>query len=449
MLRFARTRRTTDDDDSTDAILARLHRLHPKTIDLSLGRLKRLLDRLGRPQDHLPSVIHIAGTNGKGSVLAFLRAVLETAGQRVHTYTSPHLVRFNERIRLDGEPIGEDALSNLLDECERANGNEQITFFEITTAAAMLAYARNPADLLLLECGLGGRFDATNVVDNPVATVITPVSMDHMHFLGDTIRQIAGEKAAIQKPGVTSVIAPQHNQAADVILEYAEAVGAPTFLYARDWSVIPTQKGFRYRSTRVTLDLPAPGLAGRHQIYNAGTAVACLERLDQLEISDTAIAEGLPATHWPGRLQHLKTGPLARQLPDGFELWLDGGHNPAAGQALAETFERWTDKPLYLVFGMMERKPPQNFLRPMAPHVRALRAIAIPGHDGSLSAAAAAEAASEVDIPSTPSQDLDTALQDVVRDAKQPARILICGSLYLAGAVLARNDGLETQFTEG
>ena len=438
MFKLARKRPTTD--HSSGDVLERLHRLHPKIIDLSLDRILVLLDRLGRPQDRLPPTIHVAGTNGKGSVIAFMRAILETAGHRVHAYTSPHLVRFNERIRVGGNEISEAELTAVLAECERVNNGDPITYFEITTAAALLAFSRSAADVLLLETGLGGRFDATNVIDRPAATVITPVSMDHMHFLGDTIRRIAAEKGAIQKPGVPSIIAPQYEQAKAVLLQQAEAAGARPFLYGRDWAVEPTAAGMRYRSSRITLDLPQPGLLGRHQLINAGTAVAGLEQFDALEIPGTAIAEGLPAAQWPARLQHLDDGPLTAGLPAGWELWLDGGHNPAAGEALAETLRGWRDKPIYLIFGMMQRKAPQHFLRPMNELASALRAVPIENQDGSLSAAEAAEAAAEVDIRSTPAPSVESALADIVATEPGPARVLICGSLYLAGSVLAHNQ---------
>jgi len=440
MLRLAdRFRRRSK--EPSDVILERLTRLHPKLIDLSLDRIEILLDRLGRPQDRLPPVVHVAGTNGKGSVIACLRAVLETAGYRVHVYTSPHLVRFNERIRLAGEIVSEAALSALLDECERANRNEPITFFEITTAAALLAFSREPADILLLECGLGGRFDATNVIARPAATVITPVSMDHMQYLGDTISQIAGEKAAIQKPDTPSVIAAQHELAEKVILEAAAIAGARPFAYGRDWTFAATETGFRYESRALTLDLPPPALIGPHQIANAATAVACLEQLDGFEVSDVAIREGLARAEWPGRLQRLETGTLATMLPAGWELWLDGGHNPAAGLALAEVAEGWTDRPLHLVFGMMEQKAPQHFLRPLEPYVESLRAVPIPDNDACFDAATLAAAAEEVDIAAVPSEDIASALADIVARAEKPGRILICGSLYLAGVALGENAG--------
>ena len=437
MLRLADTFRRRSKEPS-DVILERLTRLHPKLIDLSLDRIDILLQRLGRPQDRLAPVVHVAGTNGKGSVIACLRAVLEAAGYRVHAYTSPHLVTFNERIRVAGEIISESDLSALLDECERANQDEPITFFEITTAAALLAFSRSPADILLLECGLGGRFDATNVIARPAATVITPVSMDHMQFLGDTISQIAGEKAAIQKPDTPSVIAAQHELAETVILEAAAITGARPFAHGRDWSFTATADGFRYESRALTLDLPAPGLQGSHQIGNAATAVACLEQLGDLEISDTAIRDGLPRTDWPGRLQRLATGALAALLPDGWELWLDGGHNPAAGLALADMAEGWSDRPLYLVVGMMQQKAPQHFLRPLAPLVRSLHAVPIP-NEACLDAATLAAAAEEVDIEATASGDIASALAAIVAGADAPGRILICGSLYLAGAALGQN----------
>jgi dihydrofolate synthase/folylpolyglutamate synthase len=437
---FKRARKRPTTDQSSGDVLERLHHLHPKIIDLSLDRILVLLERLGRPQDHLPPTIHVAGTNGKGSVIAFMRAILETAGHRVHVYTSPHLVRYNERIRLAGTEITESELAAVLTECERVNKGDSITYFEITTAAALLAFSRSEADVLLLETGLGGRFDATNVIDRPAATVITPVSMDHMHFLGDTIRRIAAEKGAIQKPGVPSIIAPQYEQAKAVLLQQAEAANARPFLYGRDWAVEPTADGMCYRSSQITLDLPQPGLVGRHQLINAGTAVACLEQFWALEIPDTAIAEGLPAAQWPARLQRLDAGRMAAIMPDGWEIWLDGGHNPAAGEALAETLRAWDDKPLYLIFGMMQRKTPQHFLRPMTELVSALRAVAIDGQEGSFTAAEAADAATEVDIRSTPAPSVESALADIVATEKGPARILICGSLFLAGSVLAQDQ---------
>src|SRR5579884_169620 len=289
----------------SDRVLARLMRLHPKRIDLSLGRIERLLAALGNPQDRLPPVVHVAGTNGKGSVVAALRACLEADGRRVHAYTSPHLVRFHERIRLAGTLIAEEALVALLEECERANGETPITFFEITTAAALLAFARTPADVVLLEVGLGGRLDATNVVRRPAATAITPISLDHQAFLGDTIAAIAGEKAGILKRGAPAIVAPQPPEAACVIAERAAAVGAPLYRWEREWRAWPANGGMRYEGRHWRLDLPPPSLFGPHQIVNAGTAIACLEHLTALPVSAAAIANGLRHIEWPARLQRL------------------------------------------------------------------------------------------------------------------------------------------------
>src|SRR5579863_7977100 len=301
------TEHTSEQAPATDRVLERLSKLHPKLIDLSLDRTWRLLERLGHPELKVPPVVHVAGTNGKGSVIAYLRAMLEAAGYRVHAYISPHLVRFHERIRLAGSLIGEDQLLDLLEECERVNGGEPITFFEITTAAAFLAFARAPADILLLETGLGGRLDATNVLARPAVTAITPVSLDHQRFLGDTVAAIAGEKAGILKPGRPAILAPQLPEAQAVIERRASALGAPLFRYGGEWRVGPMGAGLRYEGQRwPALDLPPPGLLGRHQYDNAGTALACLDRLDGFALSPQALARGLREVTWPARLEHLK-----------------------------------------------------------------------------------------------------------------------------------------------
>src|SRR5947208_3003629 len=316
---------------TTDELLAELKALHPRRMDLSLGRIERLLAALGNPQDRLPPVIHIAGTNGKGSTVATLRACLEAAVYRVHVYTSPHLVRFHERIRLAGQLIKEDSLLALLEECERANAGAPITFFEITTAAAFLAFARVPADIVLLETGLGGRLDTTNVVRRPAVTAITPVSLDHQAFLGDTVAAIAAEKAGILKPGVPSVIGPQPDDAASVIAARAAAIGAPLYRWRQEWRCdADSPAGMRYEGGRWRLDLPPPALAGPHQIANAGTAIACLEQLSDFSLPAAAPADGVRHIDWPARLQQLQRGPLFEMLRPGWELWLDGGHNPAA-----------------------------------------------------------------------------------------------------------------------
>ena len=425
---------------ASDAVLERLSRLHPKIIDLSLGRVERLLAALGHPERRLPPVVHVAGTNGKGSVLAYLRAMFEAAGRRVHVYTSPHLVRFNERIRLAGRLIEEEALTGLLEECETANGGDPITFFEITTAAAFLAFARDPADILLLETGLGGRLDATNVIDRPFATAITPVSYDHMQFLGDTLAAIAGEKAGILKAGVPAAIGPQTQEALAVIEARAASIGAPLHRYGAEWSVEPEGDGLTYRGRAQERRLPAPALPGRHQIDNAGVALACLEVMGPFyALTGAQVAAGLRNADWPARLQHMTRGPLAAMLPPGSELWLDGGHNQAAGEALAEMAKGWQDRPLHLVFGMLDTKEPRAFLRPLAPLVRSLIAVPIPGEHASLTTAQAAEHARAVGIPAEEAPGVDAAVAAIARGEKGPCRVLICGSLYLAGSVLAEN----------
>ena len=421
-----------------DAILQRLLGLHPRLIDLSLDRVQRLLAALGEPQEHLPPAIHVAGTNGKGSTIAFLRACLEAGGYRVHAFTKPHLLRFNERIRLAGALIGEDELASLLEECERANGGAPITYFEITTAAAFLAFARHPAELLLLETGLGGRFDATNVIARPAVTAITPISLDHQHFLGDTLAAIAGEKAGILKAGRPAVLAPQPEAAESVLEARAQALGAPLFRAGREWRVAATETGLRYAGQRwKTLDLPPPGLVGPHQYVNAGTALACLDRLEGVAIAEAALAQGLAAVEWPARLQRLAAGRLAALLPKGAELWLDGAHNEGGGAALAAMARQWRDLPLHLVFGMLASHDARAFLAPLAPMIASLSAIAIPGEAGSLSAEAAAEAARALGIAAAPCAGIAEAVARAAGGG--PARVLICGSLYLAGRVLAEN----------
>ena len=420
---------------SSDAVLERLTRLHPKVIDLSLGRIERLLARLGHPELRLPPVVHVAGTNGKGSVIALLRAMLEADGRRTHVYTSPHLVRFHERIRLAGAPIPEADLLALLQACEAANGEAPITFFEITTAAAFLAFAETLADVLLLEVGLGGRLDATNVIAEPALTAITPVSMDHMQYLGPTLAEIAFEKAGILKPGVTAVIGRQARAAAEVIDKRAAEVAAPLLRQGRQWEVITQGEGFHLRDGDETLELPRPALVGAHQFDNAGQAAVLARRLG---LPQAAIAEGLRRVYWPARLQHLTHGPLVSSLPDGWQLWLDGGHNAQAGEILAAEAAGW-DQPLDLIYGMLNTKAAADFLKPLAGCVRRLRAVAIPGEPNSLSAVEAAAHAEACGISAQSAGDTATALRQLVAAAEGPGRVLICGSLYLAGKVLADN----------
>ncbi|MDJ0896507.1 MAG: folylpolyglutamate synthase/dihydrofolate synthase family protein [Alphaproteobacteria bacterium] len=424
-------------------ILDRLLTLHPKLIDLSLDRVLVLLDRLGRPQDHLPPVVHIAGTNGKGSVLAFMRAGLEASGYRVHSYISPHLVHFHERIGLAGTPIEEGLLSALLTECESANGGQPITFFEITTAAAFLAFSRTPGDVLLLETGLGGRLDATNVIDRPLLTVLTSISPDHQSFLGNTLAAIAAEKAAIQKPGVPTLSAAQSPEAWDVITPVAAARDCDLRADGRDWSVGYIEPdGLHWSGFAGDFALPAPALAGNHQIENAGLAVAALCTLRErgFTVPDPALAAAMTEAEWPARLQRLRWGPLPAVLPPGSDLWLDGGHNPAAAQCLADwAAARADDRPLHLVCGMMKAKDAGGFLGPLARHAQSLTTIAIPGEPNASAPDALANTGRRVGVPEVRiAETAEAALRGL--GGAGPVRALICGSLYLAGSVL-RNNG--------
>lgn len=440
--------------DVPGGVLARLGGLHPKIIDLSLGRIERLLAVLGRPQDALPPVVHVAGTNGKGSTIAFLRAMLEAAGLTVHVYTSPHLIRFNERMVVAGREIEDDALAFVLQECERANAGEAITIFEITTAAALLAFAGAPADVTLLETGLGGRLDATNVVAKPAVTAITPVSLDHEAFLGQTIREIAFEKSGILKPDVPCVVASQDPDATAVIRTQAANLGAPLAEEGTDWQIeLDASGGLFFRSQEAALALPAPRLQGAHQTQNAGVAIACALHLARVLpqrgeasgkarlLNARAIRRGVEAARWPARLQRMDRGSLAALLPEGWELWLDGGHNPGAARVLARQLEEWRDRPLHVVLGMLRSKDADGFTAPLAPHVGRVATVSIPGEQGSLSAAEAAAIAGRNGIPATAAEDIAGALRHVAGAGGPRSRVLICGSLYLAGTVLVQNGG--------
>ena len=401
--------------------------------------MSRLLAALGNPQEKLPPVIHVAGTNGKGSTVAFLRSCLEAADKRVHAYTSPHLVRFAERIRLAGTLIDETALVAVLEECERANQGQPITYFEITTAAALLAFSRERADYTLLEVGLGGRFDATNVVAKPAVTAITAISLDHQQFLGDTVAKIAFEKAGILKQGVAAVIAPQDAEAATVLAARAQAIGAPLYRAGAEWNATArSDRCLAYRG-RSRIVLPRPGLLGPHQYANAGTALACLECLPDFTVSTEALARGVTEVEWPARLQHLSDGKLARLMPAAGELWLDGGHNTAGGHALAEQAKIWRDKKLNVVFGMLKTHDAAAFLSQLAPFAARLDAITIPGEENARSADDIADIAKSLGIRAAARPGIAAA---VAAAAEPGARVLICGSLYLAGRVLAENGTL-------
>ena len=418
---------------TSDAILERMMTLHPKVIDLTLDRVHRLLAALDHPERAIPPAIHIAGTNGKGSTQAMIRAGLESSGDRVHAYTSPHLARFHERIRLAGELISEPALTALLDECVEKNGPDEITFFEITTCAAFLAFARVAADWTLLEVGLGGRLDATNVI-TPRLSIITPVSMDHEAFLGDTIEKIAAEKAGIIKRGVPVIVGPQSEAGLAVIEATAARLGAPVLAFGQHWNVWEERGRLIYQDENGLLDLPLPNLPGPHQVQNAGAAIAALRHLGR----DEAACEGaVTRAVWPARMQRLRRGPLVDMAPQ-IELWLDGGHNPAGGEAVAATLTRMPARPTHLICGMLNTKDVSGYMRPLAGQVTRLYAVSIPGEKNTLPAEETCAAARSVGIDAVSAPGVAEALAAIA--ASQPeARVLICGSLYLAGTILREN----------
>lgn len=432
-------------DVSSGAILDRLLSLHPKRIDLVLDRIERLLAQLGHPERALPPVVHVAGTNGKGSVCAFSRAMLEAQGLRVHVYTSPHLVRFHERIRLAGRVISEDELAWALDECERVNAGAPITFFEITTAAALLAFASHPADALVMEVGLGGKYDATNVIPRPRVSVITPIGYDHQEFLGSSLAGIAAEKAGIIKPGITVVVGPQDDTPRDVIARRADALSSPIYMFGQDFFAHQEHGRLVYQDEQGLLDLPLPKLVGRHQIENAAVAIAAMRHGGWG--NEAALERGVRTVEWPARMQRLTKGPLIQLTPKSSEVWLDGGHNPHGAAAIARTvadFEERAEKPLYLICGMLKTKDAEGFLAAFRGLVRHVVTVAIEGEDASRGAGELYDAARAVGLDASPAEDIEDAMMQVsawsrARPHEGPPRILICGSLYLAGRVLSQN----------
>ena len=439
----------------SDAILKRLLGLHPKIIDLSLDRMERILAALGHPENDLPPVIHVAGTNGKGSTIAYLQSIMEAAGLSVHAYTSPHLVQFHERVRL-GKPgksalISEDELSALLEECETANGALPITFFEITTAAALLAFQRHPADYLLLEVGLGGRLDATNVIGNPALTIITAVDCDHQQYLGNTIEDIAREKAGILKPGIPGIIAQQSSDALPTIEAQAVTVDAPLIVAGRDWQTFEQHGRLVYQDEDGLFDLPMPQLAGRFQVDNAGNAIAAIRALRDARISEIDIAEGIKNANWPARLQRLGPGRLYEFAGGDAELWLDGGHNPAAGQAIAQSLadlaER-VEKPLFLILGMLNTKAAAEYIEPFAGLVTGIITVTIPGEENALSAEDLAAMARGQGLDAEAADSIEKAIT-IAGNAADAPRIVICGSLYLAGHILALHSGQDASSVSG
>jgi dihydrofolate synthase / folylpolyglutamate synthase len=432
---------------SLSEVVARVSSLHPVSIDLSLDRINRLLERLDHPERKLPPVIHVAGTNGKGSTIAYLRATLEAAGLRVHAYTSPYLVRLNECIRLGhaggGVLVGDDELRDALERCEQANAGAPITVFEIKTAAAFCVFAQNPADALLLEVGLGGRLDATNTIEKPLASVITPVSMDHTEFLGSTLTSIAGEKAAIIKRGVPVISAEQAPEAMSVIEAQAGRMRAPLHAAGQQWHVSIERGRLVYQDDRGLMDLAAPKLFGRHQFDNAGLAIATLRAIDAFKISPAAFEAGIVGAEWPARMQRLASGKLVDLAPRGSEVWLDGGHNAEGGRVAAAALgdlEERVSRPLVIIAGMMANKDASGFLANFAGLTRHIIAVAIPGQDNAMPPDRLADAVRQLGMRVEIAPGVDAALRTLAGLAYDvPPRILITGSLYLAGHVLAAN----------
>jgi len=433
---------------AVDTILERLTALHPKLIDLSLDRMWRILAALDHPERKLPPVIHVAGTNGKGSTVAFLRAMLDAAGLRVHVYSSPHLVRMNERFRLGapggGVLVGDAELAATMEECERANAGAPITVFEITTAAGLLLFSRHPADILLLEVGLGGRLDATNVVERPLASVITPVSMDHTDFLGDNLAAIATEKAGIIKRGAPAIVAAQPREALAVIERQAARLSAPVAIAGEHFTVTNERGRLVYQDDAGLLDLPAPKLFGRHQFDNAGLAIATLRALkNDLSVPAAAFEQGIVRAEWPARFQRLAQGRLVALAPPGSELWLDGGHNPDGGRAVAAALadlEERVSRPLVMIVGMLQTKDASGFLHNFSGLAHRVIAVPIPDQPKSMTAEALAAAARGAGLGATSRDSVAEALAAVGElGLDPPPRILIAGSLYLAGEVLKDN----------
>lgn len=432
--------------DSTN-ILRQFEALHPKLIDLSLDRVYRLAEDLGNPQNNLPSTIHIAGTNGKGSVLAFLGEMLRADGNRVHEFISPHLISFHERIRLSTKgktrKISENQLIDILERAQKANENREITFFEITTLAAFLAFSETPSDYLVLETGLGGRLDATNIVQRPELCILTSISMDHANFLGDTVEKIAGEKAGILKPGVPCIVAPQKEEVLDVIEARAAELDCDLKIAGRDWDAFEQAGRLIFQDHNSLLDLPLPRLAGRHQIENAGSAIAAFTRLAHDKVDESSIARGLTQARWPARLQRLEEGALFDLVPDETEIWVDGGHNPAAAQTVSRYMAELEDRvsrPLHLIFAMMAGKDAAAYLNCFKGLAEFVATVTIPNQSGSYDAPSLKKTATACGLNSDAFTSLKEALSNCGKRNAHPPRILICGSLYFAGQVLELND---------
>ncbi|WP_414645797.1 bifunctional folylpolyglutamate synthase/dihydrofolate synthase [Bradyrhizobium sp. 27S5] len=406
-----------------------------------------LMERLDHPERKLPPVIHVAGTNGKGSTIAYLRAILEASGLRVHVFTSPYLVRLNECYRLGavggGKLVGDDELRATFEDCERINAGNPVTIFEMETAVAFCLFAKHPADVALLEVGLGGRLDSTNVVETPLASVIAPVSMDHMEFLGDTLTAIAGEKAAIIKRKVPVISAEQAPDAMAVIEAEANRMRAPLHAAGQQWHVSVERGRLVYQDERGLMDLAAPKLFGRHQFDNAGLAIATLRAIDTFKLNIAAYEAGIVNAEWPARMQRLASGTLVCQGPQGSEVWLDGGHNAEGGRVAAAALgdlEERVSRPLVVIAGMMGNKDANAFLANFAGLTRHIIAVPVPGRDNGMAPDKLADAARALGMRVEIAGGVDAALQRLATLAYEvPPRILITGSLYLAGPVLAAN----------
>jgi dihydrofolate synthase/folylpolyglutamate synthase len=411
-----------------------------KPIDLGLDRIIALMERLDNPQEKLPPVIHVAGTNGKGSTIAFLRAILRAAGYKVHTYTSPHLQNFNERIKLNDYDISDEELFEIMEECKLAAGDDiKTTFFEGTTAGAFLAFSRHPADVILLETGLGGRLDATNIIKHPAATVFTPIAMDHMEYLGPTLELIAGEKAGILKEKSPAIISMQYPDVMALLLSKAESAQCPASAFSYDWSITPTEDGFTYHYLeQEDWELPQPSLIGEHQYVNAATAITALKHLPKFKISKEHIEIGLRKAKWPGRLQQITYGNLKSTLPEGWELWVDGAHNEASAYALSRQMELWGDKPIYLISGITRGRDPQTLFKYFKPYASYLVGANVETEPSATAAEKVSDAAKALEIPSDAADTIEEAIELITSKFKEPGRILCCGSLYLVSDVLSR-----------
>ena len=419
----------------SDVVLDRLLSLHPKIIDLTLDRVTRLLKKLNNPEDKISQVVHIAGTNGKGSTQAFLRAAIESSGESAHVYTSPHLTRFHERIRVAGSLISENVLADILNECELANNGKPITYFEITTCAAFLIFSRIKADYTLLEVGLGGRLDATNILKKPKLTIITPISMDHVQFLGSTIEKIANEKAGIIKEGIPCIVGHQSKDAIDVIKKRAIELKSKLKIYGEHWQVYAKSDKLIFKDAMGFLELPLPKLIGQHQIENAGTAIAAMR---ELSIPDEACKESMKNVYWPARMQRLESGPLVKMANES-EIWLDGGHNQAAGIAISNALEQLPrGRTNILICGMLKTKDLKAFLNPLFNSAKFLYGIRIQGEENSNSAETIVNQAREIGFSAFKTQKVSDAILQIIK-AHPNSRIIICGSLFLAGKILQDN----------